>query len=395
MAITSTIPEERELTRVLRRIAESVKELIYESTAELAEEEVSSIICVYEEGSAEPVCVIDTKSSSPVAHIQPDMDCLGSYAMRTGTALFLDGSHKLPDDLFEGHDWPLYGRDHSLAVLPVVFGDNVLGVLFVEAKKRYAFPVEVELALKLFAEQTAMAIHVQRLSQLIGEEQEASARSMIAMDFVHRINNLGGTIPGWIDMMREWLFPSDPRDEQLQGYLDKIERDIRRLMQEAQKLLEPLEAEVVDIGFLLKGMLNTVDIMYPEISIEDNLDEVDLCPVRAIRPQLSSAIWNVVNNALEAMSDQGGILSLEASNVIIRDSNWVRISIGDTGPGIPSDQMDKIYDLRYSTKEGANLGYGLWRSKRVIEDLKGSITVESEVGVGATFITMLPALSSS
>lgn len=69
----------------------------------------------------------------------------------------------------------------------------------------------------------------------------------------------------------------------------------------------------------------------------------------------------------------------------------IEISIKDNGIGIDRDNMEKIFELRYSTKE-SRLGFGLFWTKDFVEGLGGNITVESEVGKGTTFIIHLPVV---
>jgi signal transduction histidine kinase len=89
----------------------------------------------------------------------------------------------------------------------------------------------------------------------------------------------------------------------------------------------------------------------------------------------------------------GGTLTVNACNDLsLDDKQEIRIEIKDTGGGIPPEFMDKLFMPFVSTK-GKGRGYGLWRAKTVIEELGGSIQVESVKGTGTTFIIWLPKSS--
>jgi signal transduction histidine kinase len=90
----------------------------------------------------------------------------------------------------------------------------------------------------------------------------------------------------------------------------------------------------------------------------------------------------------------GGTLAIKATNCLDESSEkWIKITVSDTGNGIPSELLDRLFTPFFSTK-GVGKGYGLWRAKTIVEDLGGSIEVESEVGTGSIFVILLPAAAS-
>jgi len=389
--IDSSIHEEQGLQRVLERTVASVNELLLEDT--------TSMIYVYDEHKCEWLLVstesIDHLSTIP--HLQLNGGSLGSYAMRSKRALFIDANHELPTDYVEIKDWN-QDIEHSIAVLPLVFGSESIGVLFIALRKDYVFTKESEEALKFFAEQAAVAIQNARLVQdlrelnrLVAEKQELVTRSMIALDFVHRLNNLAGPIRGWVALIRERLDPSEPRYKKMGEYLDEIDHEVKALLQAAGKLDQKPEKQDVDVNFMLSAILRNIRIQYREVQIQAELAP-NLYPVRAIYMQLSAAIGNVINNGVEAMPN-GGILALKSRNVFEGGRKWVEITIQDSGSGLSQEEQKRIWEIGYSTK-GPGRGFGLWRTKQIIEDLGGSITlVESGPNIGTTFAILLPAVS--
>lgn len=102
---------------------------------------------------------------------------------------------------------------------------------------------------------------------------------------------------------------------------------------------------------------------------------------------IKQAFLNIIKNACEAMP-RGGELMIKTS---CPDKETVQIDIIDTGEGIPSDIIDKIFDAYFSTKK-TGTGLGLAITKRIIEEHNGSIEVISEPHKGSYFIIRLPVL---
>jgi signal transduction histidine kinase len=93
-------------------------------------------------------------------------------------------------------------------------------------------------------------------------------------------------------------------------------------------------------------------------------------------------------NSLQAMEHDGRIYLATSPD----DDGMIRITIRDTGPGIPSNAIEKIFDPFFSTKEsGEGTGLGLFITRNNIEKLGGRIMVESNQGHGACFVVLLPS----
>lgn len=101
---------------------------------------------------------------------------------------------------------------------------------------------------------------------------------------------------------------------------------------------------------------------------------------------LDRAIGSLIENACDAMGDKG-----EIEIGIARESGRLMLSIQDSGPGIPADQLDKVFMPFFSTKGNKGSGLGLTITRRIVEDHQGELKVESPAGKGARFTINLPA----
>ena len=111
----------------------------------------------------------------------------------------------------------------------------------------------------------------------------------------------------------------------------------------------------------------------------------DLPSVSADRVQLQQVLMNLMLNGMEAMSEQGGELTIGTR----REGCDVMVSVSDTGVGIPADKMDQIFDAFFTTK-GAGTGMGLAISGTIIESHGGRLWATANPDRGATFHFTLP-----
>ncbi|HEC83031.1 MAG TPA: HAMP domain-containing histidine kinase, partial [Firmicutes bacterium] len=121
------------------------------------------------------------------------------------------------------------------------------------------------------------------------------------------------------------------------------------------------------------------------VDIGSAVDNVRLDPTRMKR-----ALLNIVANAIEA-TDEGGRVSVV---VTPKADTHLLITISDTGKGIPEDKLDTIFEPFFSTKGSKGTGLGLPVTKKIVEEHKGKIEVESQVGKGTTFRITLPLRQS-
>jgi signal transduction histidine kinase len=102
---------------------------------------------------------------------------------------------------------------------------------------------------------------------------------------------------------------------------------------------------------------------------------------------LKQVVINLIMNAVQALGGKGTITLRTAGC-----GNMVELSVGDTGPGIPTELLTGIFDPFFTTKpEGEGTGLGLYLCRTIVREHGGEISVESEPGSGATFRVRLPA----
>ena len=178
-------------------------------------------------------------------------------------------------------------------------------------------------------------------------------------------------------------------------HVEIIEQEIRRLDERIQgflKFVRPDEAKFgpVAIAPLVSSVLDAVQ---PEahragVSISRGCTDGGLL-VAGDAAQLRDMFLNLAQNAVQAMP-KGGRLSIDCA---AQPNQRVRVRVEDTGVGIAPENLTKIFELYYTTKERGT-GVGLSMVYRTVQIHNGEIDVESTLGVGTTFIVVLPAAAA-
>jgi signal transduction histidine kinase len=178
--------------------------------------------------------------------------------------------------------------------------------------------------------------------------------------------------------------------EKIKTHLERIERQVGvadrviTALNDFARLPIP-ELDRVDVESLLKEVLEVTTVP-SNITVEWSLST----PPPAVlgdRTQLHIVFGNLIRNARDAMQN-GGTLRLVARD----DADTVEIAVQDSGVGIPPDNLSRVLEPLYSTK-AKGIGLGLSIAHEILGRHKGSLQVQSEVGIGSTFTVRLPRAS--
>ena len=197
-----------------------------------------------------------------------------------------------------------------------------------------------------------------------------------------------------LELLRRSLDPTTPRREDLeskqQRWVNVIEQELQRLRRALDVLLAqtapPSEkAEPFD----LRGVLEEIEaLLYPQarqqqVTLAVTVPEETVTMV-GLRDQVKQSALNIAINALEAMPD-GGTLAM----ALERDGARARMRISDTGPGIPPELRERIFDMHFTTKQSGT-GIGLYVARSMFEAQGGTLQAASSGPEGTTFELELP-----
>jgi len=237
------------------------------------------------------------------------------------------------------------------------------------------------------------------------QAQKMEAIGRITGGVAHDFNNLITAIMGNLQFLKKRLLDGDT--ESGVSIIEKLMQASKRGAELNNRLLtysreQALQSEAEDLGGLLNDMQDFLTRTLGEEVKFSLLVEGNTNYAMIDRSRLENALLNLCLNAKDAMPG-GGELHIECRRKALSQvgesskhhepTEVIQISVRDTGTGIPKEIQTKIFDPFFTTKErGEGTGFGLSTSFGFIQQSGGTITVQSEVGHGATFTIQLPAL---
>lgn len=218
------------------------------------------------------------------------------------------------------------------------------------------------------------------------QSEKLAALGRLVAGVSHEINNPLGGMQNCIQTMQRNL-----DKPQLQNrYLELLGQGVERIKGTVQQLLnigrkEPLKLQQGDVDRMIRECLELSCV--GRRNIELALDLQIGRPLRVGLEALRQVILNLAGNAVQAMGETGG--KLEVCSRF--EADQVRISVADTGPGIPPEHLDKIFEPFFTTKEvGEGTGLGLSVSYSLIEQMGGELAAEQRPAGGACFRLRIP-----
>ena len=278
----------------------------------------------------------------------------------------------------------------SIAYLPLLFRDKIIGILYLNLTVPHTFNQVDERILGMLADYAAIAIGNAQLYVQIAESESTFIRGQTAYDLVHRLNNMLGTVPARIELVRINLNKPEMLDL-VNRNLEGAAEDARRVMREARKLQSVPAFEIIDDLLLMLEAIVQDALLTAECPINVRFKREEKLPdIYSIRVNISYAFQFVVDNAIEAMAEQGENLLISVLHN--KREKMIEVRISDDGPQIPVEYREDIFQAGFTTKESGT-GYGLWRARKLIEGVNGSLSLDDPLPgeLVKTFVFKLPA----
>jgi len=238
----------------------------------------------------------------------------------------------------------------------------------------------------------------QKMNLKVVETGKLASVGQLASGVAHEINNPVAIMveeAGWImDLLEEEDLANTENKVEFIRALNQIRTQGNRCKQITHKLLSfarksDAVAEDVQINALIEEVvsLSSQRAKYGKVQVQLNLLK-NLPLVKLSPAELQQVFLNLINNALDAMENIGGILSISSRY----QSQYIEIDIKDNGQGIPESNIDRIFDPFFTTKPvGKGTGLGLSICYGIIQKMGGEIEVQSALNQGTCFRIKLPA----
>jgi two-component system NtrC family sensor kinase len=222
------------------------------------------------------------------------------------------------------------------------------------------------------------------------ESERLALVGQLAANVAHELNNPLQGIVTYSHLLLEKDICDQPTTQNIQKIVTQANRcrDIIRGLLDFSRQRKP-DKTLSDINSIITEGISLVEnqALFQNVQIAMNLDQ-NLPKVVIDPSQIVRVFINLIVNAAEAMEGNG---KLTITSLTDKNKGCIEVDVADTGSGIPEENYDKIFDPFFTTKEtGHGVGLGLAISYGIIKEHKGSISVESKVGKGTTFIVRLP-----
>ncbi|MDO8550652.1 MAG: response regulator [Ignavibacteria bacterium] len=297
-----------------------------------------------------------------------------------------------------------------LVVLPCFFEDLLTGAVIL-GRKSNCYTEEETAILERLSTLLAFAITSIRTRELnlalenrLLQTQKLEIIGKLSSGMAHDFNNLLSSIFGSLNLLKKRV----PQSENVTRLIDNIENCSVRARDLTKGLLTfgkptPKRKELIKPNLLLSEMIKVITQTFPKkVALNYDIKE-NLYDVLGNPTEVYQVLLNLSVNAKEAIDDTGGILTLKARNITVSNKNIINypllnkgnyacFTVRDNGAGISEDNIQKIFDPYFSTKEKeTGSGLGLYVTYGIIKAHNGHIDVTSKLNEGTQFDVYLPS----
>jgi signal transduction histidine kinase len=279
-------------------------------------------------------------------------------------------------------------KDLSIAARRVASGDFDFRV---PAADR---PDEMGQLAARFNEMIARLEHTRELEAQLHQAEQSAVVGRLASAIAHEVRNPLNYINLTLDHLRTAFAPEDEKKRAtFERLAQQLKVEVARINTRISEFLNysrpaALELEPLDLRAVAEDALRMVEVKAAESDIETRVEQKgDVRPVIGDAEALRSVFTNLIINGMQAIDGEGGSLTINLSGE--ESGRRARIEITDTGRGIAPEDIAKVFEPYFSTKE-TGTGLGLAIVKKAIDDHGGTISVSSKQGRGTTFTITLP-----
>jgi HD-like signal output (HDOD) protein/signal transduction histidine kinase len=274
--------------------------------------------------------------------------------------------------------------------LPLHDEERPVGVLLLGVDAQFALPRPLATAL---GREIARAVGARHSPSL--EQNEAAATDdalqQRVRELVHEAGNPLSIIGNYLEMLRLKL----GEQHQAAQDIESIKQEIDRVGEILLRLREPQEAYVGEGGLNLNRLIERLARVFERSIFEVRRLRLDVrldpaVPMARAEPgHVKQILTNLVKNAAEALDEGGLVVISTVAEVVVGDRHYVAVQVEDDGPGLPPDVQERLFSPVVSGKGGHHAGLGLSITRRLVEQLNGSIMCTSDK-TGTRFQILLP-----
>jgi signal transduction histidine kinase len=247
-----------------------------------------------------------------------------------------------------------------------------------------------------FNDMTARLGRARELESKLHQVEKAAVVGRLAAAIAHEIRNPLNYINLTLDHLRSSFAPADAEKRAtFERLADQLKAEVQRINRHITDFLKysrpsALQLEPLDLRAEAEDAVRVIAGRAAERGVTTSVEQEGALPlVIADRDSLRSVFTNLLINSLEAIDGEGGTLEIKLRPDKTDQNGRACVEISDSGSGIPAEDIAKIFEPYFSTKE-TGTGLGLAIVKKAIDDHRGTINVTSKQGSGTTFTIILP-----
>jgi len=278
-------------------------------------------------------------------------------------------------------------RTRNILCMPMRNKDGtIIGVFQLLNKSEEAFTADDEQFIDAFSTHASIAIENARMAQEMVANERLSAVGRMASVIIHDIKNPMGTLRVYAQVMKK-----KSGNEEAAKLADEMIHQVDRFVNMTQEILDftrgisSMNIEELDFAEVMGGVLDFIEKDLTKNNVQLIRKTQFQGNLKMDQDKMVRVFYNIASNARDAMP-QGGSLTV----VTEPSDGFVKIEFTDSGSGMPEEVKRKIFEpfMTYGKKHGTGLGMAI--VKKVIDDHKGRIEIDSELGKGTTIRILLP-----
>jgi signal transduction histidine kinase len=294
----------------------------------------------------------------------------------------------------------------QIIAIPFFLEDEVVGNLFV-ATRRPSFSEREIRTLIAFSQQAAAGLRNARLYRVAEERREIAQKfgrmAFSATASVHDLRNHVAVVRNYLHLLTLiYQLPPEEHRAVLSEVPAMMERltAVTEILDNLHQPWQQIPDRPVHVNHCLVRAIGEV---FPDTEFTDQYTEItthdgillslylapDLPLIKTALDMLTEAFRIVIKNAADALKENGKVCKIWVASQRKADE-VIEVIIRDSGPGIKSEHLQRVFDIGWSTKRGRGMGFGLFWAKDYLVGSGGNIQVESKWGEGATFRITLP-----
>lgn len=240
----------------------------------------------------------------------------------------------------------------------------------------------------IFRAERRYAESLQEIEKEMALKERLVSLGKLSSGMAHEIRNPLNAIGMSIQRLKREFAPEDGKIEEYQKFLDIVRNEVLRVNRIVEEFLLSTKSGMAMEHQKLVTILEEVIMMLHERAsgsgIKIEYDRTSSISVSCQKERMKQVFYNLILNGMEAIG-KGGAITISSE----MNGTNARVNVRDTGPGIKKEDVSKIFEYYYTTKD-KGMGLGLPLSYMIVKDHGGDIRVQSDEGKGTVFTITLP-----